>query len=122
MEMVRNAPGVAWKYEDDIGVLIAHAPTHKSAILMIEEMVADFVDDDEVERCEAMDGLGYNSLHGLYVNLSEGALCADFPSCGMYVVPSGDDGNGRLVNEDTRGDAVVVGDTLYCSRFCADHR
>lgn len=119
-EMIENAPMVAWMYDHDEGIYFAQSATQEGAAAIIDAMLGEPADYDRMKRCEAMDGLGYNRLHGLYVNLFHGALCAEFASCGTRIIASERD-SGRLVNADTGGEAIVVGDALYCSRFCADH-
>lgn len=118
--MTEGVPVFAWSYEHDEGIFLVYALTKMEADSKLEVILGEPVQYDRIKRCRAMDGLSYNRLHGLYTNLWSGALCADFASCGTRIVPS-DGKNGKLVNADTRGEAIVVGDILYCSRFCADH-
>lgn len=115
-------PSVAWAYpHDNGGVFLAQARDQERAAAIFDVLEGEPVDYDRIERCEAMDGLGYSRLHGVYTNLWRVTLCDQFVSCGGWIMTSGMDGNGRLINMDTLGDAVVIGDTLYCSDFCAQY-
>lgn len=117
-EMIENVPVVAWTYIDDQDdVFLAQARTREEAREIIQEDTGHVIHPGEIGRCEAMDGLGYKSLYALYSNGIDEAQCAEFDTCGTYIAIQ----ESHLVNADTRGGAIVVGDTLYCSRFCADH-
>jgi hypothetical protein len=116
-EIVDETPHAAWTYIDaSDNLFLAQAKTFEEALDIIEEDTGYMLFPGELQRCEAMDGLGHNFLYGLYSGTADEVPCAEYDACGTAIIVQ----DSHLVNKDTLGDAIVVGDVLYCSRFCAD--